>query len=73
MKAPRGTKADVLQYRDGWFEVRVDGRDGWVVESAVANAVLPEAAAALKAAPAATPAATPVAGATPIAEKTSDE
>lgn len=72
VKAPRGTKADVLQYRDGWFEVRVDGRDGWVVESAVVNALLPEAATALKAAPA-TPAATPIAGATPIAEKSSDE
>lgn len=71
VKAPRGTKADVLQYRDGWFEVRVDGRDGWVIESAVVNAVLPEAAAALKAAPAAAPAAQVVT--TPRAEKTPDE
>jgi Flp pilus assembly protein CpaB len=46
LQAPRGTRADVLEYQDGWFHVNAEGRDGWVQESAVVNAVLPESVAA---------------------------
>ncbi len=42
----QGARAEVLDYQDGWFLIRTDGRDGWVAESAVANADLPAATAA---------------------------
>jgi hypothetical protein len=35
-----GARADVLEYQDGWFLVRVDQTDGWVPESAVTNVAL---------------------------------
>ncbi|MBW3633595.1 MAG: hypothetical protein KY456_11285, partial [Chloroflexi bacterium] len=54
----QGTRADVLDYQDGWFLIHSGRSEGWVPESAVANAVLPEPAAA--ATPRAAPAATPV-------------
>lgn len=46
LAAPRGTRADVLELRDGWFHVRAGSQEGWVPETAVANAVLPQAVAA---------------------------
>ena len=46
LKVPQGTRADVLDYQDGWFLIRSGTSEGWVLESTVANAVLPEAAAA---------------------------
>ena len=39
----RGAQADVLDYEDGWFQVRASGKDGWVPESAVQNSALPGA------------------------------
>jgi hypothetical protein len=42
----QGSRAEVLDYQDGWFLIRADGSDGWVSEPAVANADLPEATAA---------------------------
>jgi hypothetical protein len=35
-----GARADVLNYQDGWFQVRFGQIDGWVPESAVTNAAL---------------------------------
>jgi pilus assembly protein CpaB len=35
-----GARAEVLDYQDGWFLVRVDETDGWVPESDVTNAAL---------------------------------
>jgi pilus assembly protein CpaB len=46
----RGIKADVLEYQDGWFLVRSGDTDGWVSETAVSNAALPEALSAEQAA-----------------------
>ena len=42
----QGSRAEVLDYQDGWFLVRVNGSDGWVTESAVTNADLIGAPAA---------------------------
>jgi Flp pilus assembly protein CpaB len=35
-----GARADVLNYQDGWFQVRFGQIDGWVPESAVTNTAL---------------------------------
>jgi Flp pilus assembly protein CpaB len=35
-----GARADVLDYQNGWFQVRFGQTDGWVPESAVTNAAL---------------------------------
>jgi len=35
-----GARADVLNYQDGWFQVRFGQVDGWVPESAVTNTAL---------------------------------
>lgn len=51
LKVARGTRADVLEYQDGWFLIRFEKSEGWVPETAVANAVLPEAAAVEQPAP----------------------
>lgn len=51
MTLARGSRAEVLEYQDGWFLVRAEGTDAWVSETAVANADVPKA-------PAATPVAT---------------
>jgi pilus assembly protein CpaB len=40
LKMASGARADVLEYQDGWFLVRVDQTDGWVPESAVTNVAL---------------------------------
>jgi pilus assembly protein CpaB len=36
----RGARADVLNYQDGWFQIRFGQTDGWVPESAVTNTAL---------------------------------
>ena len=51
LKILQGTRADVLKYEDGWFLIRSGASQGWVPESAVANAALPEAAALAPPAP----------------------
>jgi hypothetical protein len=46
LKLAQASRAEVLDYQDGWFLVRSGGSDGWVSATAVANAALPEATAA---------------------------
>jgi Flp pilus assembly protein CpaB len=46
LKIAHGTRADVLEYEDGWFLVHSDDTDGWIPETAVLNAALPEAVSA---------------------------
>ena len=43
VKLSRGARADVLQYQDGWFQVRSGDKDGWVSDEFVGNAALPAA------------------------------
>jgi pilus assembly protein CpaB len=45
LQLAQGSQAEVLDYRDGWFLIRSGGSDGWVSETAVTNAALPEATA----------------------------
>lgn len=46
LELAQGTRAEMIDYRDGWFQIRSGGSDGWVSETAVANAALPNAVAA---------------------------
>jgi hypothetical protein len=41
----QGSELTVLDYLDGWFQVRADDGEGWVREISVVNTALPQAAA----------------------------